>query len=88
MVILCCRSAPSKARRHEGKNRNIQAIQSHDRDCKADENKRIIRIKKEKMVVLKKKKKTKTEAMFMRLTRTEVQYFLGNCMGSEFVWGS
>lgn len=39
------------------------------------------------MVVL--RKKTKTEAMFMRrLTRTEMQYFLGNCMGSEFVWGS
>lgn len=48
MVVLCCGSAPSKAHRHEGKNRNNEAIPSHDRDCKADENKRIIKIKKEK----------------------------------------
>lgn len=35
-----------------------------------------------------KKKKTKQKQCFMRrLTRTEMQYFLGNCMGSEFVWG-
>lgn len=48
-----------------------QAIASHDRDCKAGKNMRVIKIKKEKMVVL--RKNNKTEAMFMRrLTRTEM----------------